>query len=201
MRTFIAFLLLCSTAYAGQGFVPGAAFPGSINLVGGACTPGNERLYPNSHPATTANMSSTGCAAGSHHECLDDTYGAEDDATTYLTADYGAHDEDSFGLTDTSVMTTDCSTSTIVVTVRGYGEQAPTYAGPITATLNIAGGTETSSEGAQALPHTWTNLTYTFTGTWTKAQVDAATVRIQDAGDSGSNNEWITAMSALVNYE
>lgn len=166
---------------------------------GGSCTSGSERIYPDSHPATTATFSPDGCAANAHHLCVNDVYGSEDG--NMLISSYGAHDENSFGLSNTSSMGNDCATSTVVVSLRGIADQGPTYAGAFTVTLNIGGSGRTAAEGAQAFTTSWGYRTFTFTGSWTKAEVDAATVRVQ-GGDAGSSNgDWVTGISALVNYQ
>ena len=77
-------------------------------------------------------------------------------------------------------------------------------AGPLNTRIYINSGWVTSTEGQQTMLDNWDThrwYTWTFTGTWTKAQVDGMSVEVTAIDPTGIYDLQVSCLYAVVTYE
>jgi len=199
-----AFILVPYLCFAGAIQQMQSAVVAKKRAAGGAsCEAGSEELLLNAHVSGDDLDENNACTgdATQNHLCVDETY-ASPNTGDVLNAN-GLNETvltERFALADTSSMGADCETVKIEVFIYADDNAYPAY---LDVALYINAGLEASAEGDQEMGASYAWYTWTFTGTWTKAQVDAAQidVTIEDIDREESHSTDMATIVAKVTYE
>lgn len=136
-------------------------------------------------------------------------YGNIDDDTS--TPSYGTGESiranydartDQYGISDTVSMTVSDTATKIEVLVWASSTSIA-YPGNVSTRVYINSGWITSTEGSQIVLDEWSThrwYTWTYSGSWTKTQIDGMEVELTVSTNGRSNDEFISCLRVLVTY-
>lgn len=163
-----------------------------------ACEAGSEDLLPNGD-TTTDIPACTGGECPSHYAVINEAY-ASPSTTDYVYINYtnGTY-LDEYTVADTASMGEGCTGGTITVYVYARELDSDSGADALTVDIGTGGAWEGQQQADVTTSWAWHTFNFTSTG-WSKAQVDAMSVRVTLDSDNSSTWHAVATVVIRVNY-